>query len=125
MSPDFQIISRHSHFDVTNSHQDVLWRDGSTVALHRVQVNGYTHTFLRAVRPTGAHWLVFDLRKLAPSIECDLLSLPERDAIGTVLYTLRQAYTDADSFLVATLREGVRTAIWMAPEVETTPMVPA
>lgn len=126
MSPDQQIICRHSHFDVLSPAHTVRWDDGSTVELHPVQVHGSVQPFLRALRQPGLHWAVIDLRKLCPTIGTDLQILPLRDHQGAVLYNLRADYRNASDFTLATF--GVFDAMWAAFDasaVLTMPMVPA
>ena len=115
MTPTAPTISSHGHFDVLAERHLVHWPDSTAVELHPVQVHGMVHTYLRAVRHVARHWLVFDLRKLLPSVADDICTLPERDHRGVVLHHLRARFTTADKFLVVTLAEEARCAIWSAP----------
>jgi hypothetical protein len=126
MSTDHQIINGNSHFDVLAEAHIVRWPDGSSVDLHAVQVHGFTHNFLRALRHEGLYWVVVDLRKICPTIEPDLHILPRRDHQGAVLYNLRADYRNASAFTLAAM--AAADALWAALDRHTvarTSMVPA
>lgn len=126
MNSDSRIITQHGHFDVLSEQHTVHWPDASTLTLHRVQIHGTVHRFLRALRHSGVYWAVVDLRKLCSTIEADLCILPPSDADGAVLFNLRADYRNAATFTLAAA--GQAEALWAAyttHPVATTPMVPA
>jgi hypothetical protein len=102
---DSRILARHGDNIVLDRAQSVIWRDGSSVQLHRVQVRDCDQTFLRALRRKDGQWIVFDLRAAARSLNCDLRSLLERDHDGAVLFTLRQEFLTAAALECGTASE--------------------
>jgi hypothetical protein len=82
--------------------QEVMFKDGTSVQLHPVQVGGTRDTFMRALQISGA-WMVTDLRHHGPELEDDVLRLQPRDTQGVVFFTLRGAYRCRDEFVRAVL----------------------
>lgn len=100
-------LTTASPYQVQPACHEIMWPDGSTVGLHPVCVldaQGRAHSdmFLRAIAGSPLHWLVFDLRDLAPELDAELLRahLP-RDLPGLVFYTLRHRYGSAGLFEAA------------------------
>lgn len=114
MLTETKIIQRHDAHQVMAQRYEILWRDGSTVGLHAVHDNGVEHAFLRAIEHRPSHWIVVDLRDLAPDVERDIKSLPRRDAIGVVFHTLRLGYSSAASFLARAIEKN-RSAWFAGP----------
>ncbi len=113
MHADARIIAKHQTIEVLDSPQVIAWPDGSVVRLHRARLRGIEQTELRAVqhRP-GLTWLAFDLRVVARTLAFDLPSLPRRDHDGIVLFTLRDAFPNADRFIAKALDNA--RAVWPA-----------
>lgn len=97
---------------------EVMWRDGSTVALHLVSVNGNAEadTFLRALQVDGGHWVYFDLRSVSKVLDAEIRSHLPRDVPGLVFYTLRHQFPNAAAFTVAAMQ--VSKATWFANAAE-------
>ena len=98
---DSSIIHRQGNREVLAQRYEVMWRDGSAINLHPVQVAGAPDTYLRGLQLDPHSWVIFDLRKLAPQLGKDIAQAPARDVVGLVFYTLRQAYPSASYFLQA------------------------
>ena len=88
-----RIIQRcdEQHADVLSCRMEVTWPDGSRIGLHPVRQHGADSLFLRALHLAG-HWILFDLRQVAPKLASELPTAPARDVPGTVLYGLRGAF---------------------------------
>lgn len=99
MLADTKIIQRHGDHQVMAQRYEVMWPNGSTVGLHAVYDAGAEHAFLRAIEHEHLHWIVIDLRDLAPALATDIPKLPRRDAIGCVFHQLRADYPDARAFI--------------------------
>lgn len=108
---DTTIIHFHSAIAVIGECQVVFWPDRSSVKIHRVQDHGADAMFLRAFRYQATQWIVFDLRHLARSFAGDMISLPERDANGLVLYTLRQVFSSSAAFVAEALQRPVDVSL--------------
>ena len=92
---DTRIIDRHGSFAVLAQRHEVMWPDGTALALHPVQQNGHDSLFHRAVVTPGGLTIVFDLREVCPPLASELPATPPRDVIGTVYYRLRQTLPTA------------------------------
>lgn len=79
---------------------EIMFKDGTSIGLHQVWVNGAPVRLLRALRQ-GDLYLVFDLGKLSPQLARDLPPSPDRDVVGTIFFTLRQAFKTADDCMLA------------------------
>lgn len=113
---DTRIIARHGRHEVLAQRHEVTWTNGSAVILHPVQVvvTGQLRVIqptLRALQHRPGAWLLVDLRDLAFTLSADLASLPTRDAVGLVYFTLRHRYANAPAFETAAL-EAAREA-WL------------
>jgi hypothetical protein len=95
-----RIIQRHDpeQLDVLSCRHEVVWPDGSRIGLHPVRQYGAAALYLRALHH-AEHWLVFDLRRISPSLGTDLAQAPLRDQPGTVLYTLRAQVHNATQLI--------------------------
>lgn len=113
---DHHIIASHGHFDVLAAAHSVCWPDGSSLDLHRVQVHGGVHTYLRAMLHRGAYWAVIDVRTLCKAIEADVCTLPYRDHVGAVMFNLRGKYTGASDMTLSVVAHA--EALWHATPVE-------
>jgi hypothetical protein len=109
---DARILARHSQYAVLGQNQQVVWPDGSNVTLHDVRSHGIDQKFLRALLYGGEQWLIFDLRTTENTFDRDLRVLPQRDAAGLVLHTLRLTYRTAPVFIAQAMRNP--TALWFA-----------
>lgn len=99
------ILSEHGPHAVLSEHQPITWPGGSTIGLHRVLHHGHPAMFLRACAHDALHWLVFDLRDVAPpAFEQEHQALPALDSAGLVLYTLRGQHANAAAFLTQVLK---------------------
>ena len=109
---DARIIHGRDAWQVMPRRFEVMWRDGSTVALHLVSVNGNAEadTFLRAVQLDGRNWCYFDLRHLSKALDAEIRSHLPRDVPGLVFYTLRLQYPNSATFIVAALQAS--QAMW-------------
>lgn len=81
---DSRIIQRHNDLAVMAQRFEVMFRDGTSVRLHPVAVQGHEQPLLRALQLQGDHWAVIDLRHFGPELEADLRRLQPRDAPGVV-----------------------------------------
>ena len=95
---DTRIVQQHGGHTVHAQRCEVMFRDGSTVGLHPVSIDGAVQMFLRAVQVDGLQWVLFDVRDYGPEVEADIQALPPRDAHGVVFYTLRLAFHNAKAF---------------------------
>lgn len=99
-------ITSPSPYQVQPACHEIMFRDGSTVGLHPVCVldsQGRAHhdMFLRALAGSPLHWLVIDLRDLAPDLDADMRAHLALDLPGLVYYTLRHRYGRAALFEAA------------------------
>ena len=105
--PDPTALSATSPpYQVQPACHEIMWPDGSTVGLHPVCVldaQGRAHSdmFLRALAGSPLHWLVFDLRDLAPELDAEMRAHLPRDLPGLVFFTLRQRWGRAALFTAA------------------------
>lgn len=76
----------------------VLWRDGSTVGLHRVACLGKDNTYLRAVRGSDALWHVVDLRLAVPDLPREYCRAERADRDFLVRYSVRTVFEHAGAF---------------------------
>lgn len=103
MLTDTKIIQRHAGHCVVAQRYEVMWPNGSAVGLHGVLDTGVEHAFLRGIEHRTDHWIVVDLRDLAPGLAADIAQLPRRDAVGVVFHTLRLTFPNAAAFLSAAI----------------------
>ncbi len=102
-TPDLPLIH------ISSQRAEVMWRDGSSLGLHRVHdvaLDGSLRPaalFTRAL-PGGDWWHVFDLRAVAPTLADELPRCPERDVQGLLFYTLRLQHRNATEFRHAVYR---------------------
>lgn len=115
---DDRIIQRHGTHAVLAQRYEIMWRDGSTVYLHPVTVDGAQAAYLRAIHHEGLTWLVIDVRQLAANIEADLMHLPCRDHPGVIFFSLRGAYPNAAAFGDAIARRPAVATWWHADLAE-------
>ena len=109
-------IAAHGGYEVLAAAQAIVWRDGSTIGLHRVLFNGHADLFLRALQHDPLHWIVVDLRTLTPEpFEHELRAMLPRDHDGMVLFTLRHRHAGAQAFAAAALARF--KAAWFAADV--------
>ena len=80
--------------------QEVIFHDGSTVWLLRVQKNGSPDLFRRRVGLADAG-VEIDLRTVEPELETDLPIAATRDVPGIVHYSLRRHFKSAAAFVAA------------------------
>lgn len=114
MLADTKIIQRHNGHQVMAQRYEIMFRDCSAIGLHAVYDCGVEHRFLRAIEHQPLHWIVIDLRDLAPDLARDLPALPKRDAIGCVFHQLRADYASSAAFLRSALMHF--RAAWFAGE---------
>jgi hypothetical protein len=103
MLTDSKIIQRHAEHCVMAPRYEVMWPNGTSIGLHPVLDAGVEHAFLRAIEHQAGHWIVVDLRDLAPGLAADIKQLPRRDAVGVVFHTLRLTFPDAPAFISAAI----------------------
>lgn len=114
---DTTVLHTIGAYTVLAEHNQVLFRDGSTIGLHLVHHHGHPAMFLRAFVHDDLHALVFDLRSSARALAAEMLLLHERDIPGLVLFTLRAKYEGKTEFaagamanvIVAKLLNGMPT----------------
>lgn len=112
---DRSVIAHLGRFDILATSHEVMWPDGTAVALHPVRENGIDSLYLRALLLPAGMRIVFDLRKICPPLTVDLQVAHERDRIGVVYYGLRHGLkTSAELLMRATER---LEAFW-TPEQE-------
>jgi hypothetical protein len=116
LQDDTRIIQRHEQLAVHAQRHEVMFKDGTSLALHPVSAHGTPQMFLRAVQHESGLWLVFDLRHLDKEIESEVLRLHSRDTPGVVFYTLRRYYTNATACLAGVLAQ--HTTSWQQQQVQ-------
>jgi hypothetical protein len=104
-TPTTVLATTDTGLQVLTQRQEVMFKDGSTVQLHPVQMTGVPHPFLRALQCSG-DWVVTDLRKHGPELEDDVRRLQPRDTPGVVFFTLRATYRCRDDFVRAVMLNG-------------------
>ncbi len=97
---DTRIIHMHGRTAVLAHRQEVMWRDGSTLWLHSVQVDGLEAPLLRALQVNGS-WALLDLGRALPALGDDIRCQPRRDAHGLVFFHLRGHWVSAGSCVAA------------------------
>lgn len=98
MLPDTAISHIHGRHAVLAQRQEVMLRDGSSLLLHSVQVNGSSTPLLRALRVDGS-WVLLNLADALPDLADDIRSQPRRDAHGLVFFHLRGRWGSAAACL--------------------------
>lgn len=111
---DNRIIQAHGRHQVHAQRCEVMFRDGTSVGLHPVSLDGEPQMFLRAVQTEGLQWAVFDVRHFGHEVEADIKRLQPRDSHGVVFYTLRLRYRTADVFLQQARHSALATW-WACP----------
>ncbi|MBX3605334.1 MAG: hypothetical protein KF788_08685 [Piscinibacter sp.] len=109
-------IHTHGRFAMLPQRQEVLWPDGTAVALHPVRENGHDSMFHRAVVTRNGLRIVFDLRKVCPPLDADLRACPARDVPGVVFYTLRHHLPSANHLEQAAKLHSL--AVWVPMQEE-------
>lgn len=112
MMTDTNIVQAHGHFTVLAERLRVVFREGDEVTLHRVRSHGFDSPLLRAVEAEPGNWFVFDLRCTGRTLARDLAAMPERDANGLVLYTLRELFPSATELLIRVVANSLE--VWRA-----------
>jgi hypothetical protein len=80
--------------------QEVVFADGTSIWLHRVEHQGIPQLFLRDVGGPSAGATV-DLRRLVPELATDLPVASTRDVPGLVHFSLRGRFQSAQQLLDA------------------------
>jgi hypothetical protein len=119
MLTDHRIIHRHGSFEIQGQRHEIMWPDGTSVALHPVKHHGGDSLFHRAIVMQGGLRIVFDLRKVCPQLDRDLRLCLPRDVPGTVFYSLRHAFKTAAEFYTLALTRF--DATWL-PEQDLQPL---
>lgn len=119
---DNRVIQASGQHQVHAQRCEVMFRDGTSVGLHPVSIDGDLQMFLRAVQTEGLQWAVFDVRHFGPDVEADIKRLQPRDSHGVVFYTLRLKYRTAAGFLEQARHSALatwwaRTAPAMSPKL--------
>lgn len=96
------------------AHQ-ILFRDNTSVGLHRVFRCGAPLTLMRAL-PYAGGFLVFDLGDVNRSLTEDLPGAPARDVSGIVFYTLRCQFASADALKACVLSKRTQVITTLAQE---------
>ena len=96
---DTRIIHAHGRHAVTAHRQEVMWRDGSTLWLHHVQLDGLDAPLLRALQVDNC-WALLDLGRALPALGDDIRCQPRRDTHGLVFFHLRGGWGSAGGFVV-------------------------
>lgn len=112
---DTRIIQRHEKLAVHDQRHEVMFKDGSSLALHPVSLNATPQMFLRAVHHDSGLWMVFDLRHLDKNIEAEVLRLHSRNTPGVIFYTLRRYYCSATACLAGVLAQ--HSTSWQQQEL--------
>ena len=81
----------------STDHQAVLFRDGSSISLHRVIKTGAPDTLMRAT-PVAGGLLAFSLATISRQLAHDVAMSPARDVAGLIFYSLRQSFPSAEAF---------------------------
>lgn len=97
-----------------NVHQ-ILFRDGSSIGLHRVYQHGTPATLLRAVEFADS-FIVFDLEGMDTELGKDLRGAPARDVAGLVFYGLRSRFANRDELLARAMNRARKAILMPAPE---------
>lgn len=116
---DFLVIDQDAdkQLEILADRHEIVFRDSSATQLHRVCHAGTLDTFLRAVHAEGFTWIVFDVRRLAPELEADILGHHAVDGNGLVYYTLRLAFESACACEVAAAAAAT-ASWWQSPQLE-------
>lgn len=113
---DTQIIHSHARLDVLGQRHEVMWRDGSSVWLHTVQLAGHDAPLLRALQVDGA-WTLLDLSRALPALADDMRVQPKRDGVGLVYFALRGRFASAGAFV-----DRIRPHLQPLQAITSTPM---
>lgn len=108
MLSDSRIIARQSEaagaLEVLAQRQEVMFRDGLAVQLHRVQAHGQPMCTLRALEAPNSALQLIDLAKLLPHLDADLRTAHAIDIPSIVFYTLRGEFKTRAQFCSAVAR---------------------
>lgn len=96
-----------------NAHQ-ILFRDGSSIGLHRVFQHGTPLNLLRAVEFADT-FIVFDMDCMDAELGKDLRSAPDRDVPGLVFYGLRSRFANRDELLARALNRARKAIVVPSP----------
>lgn len=97
-SQDGNILRRYGSIEVHAHKQEVMFKDGTSVWLHDVARDGLRDKHLRTMSIGAGGEVLFDLRKVAPSLSGDMCVALQRDEAGLVYFTLRNLYPNATAF---------------------------
>ena len=98
MLTDTKIIHRAGPFEVQAQRHEVMWPDGTALALHPVQQHGCGSLMHRAIKLPDGTFVIVDLERTLPPLGAELRRSPARDVPGVVFYTLRQSFSTAQEF---------------------------
>lgn len=90
-------------FAIPSQRYEIMFKDGSSIGLHRVHQGGAPVTLLRALRH-GASLVVFDLAQLCRELATELPQAAARDVHGLIFYTLRARFANADAVIAKVLQ---------------------
>lgn len=112
-------LHRHGSYLVQPARHEIMWPDGSTVGIHPVReldAQGRAHDsmFLRALRTGTLHWIVIDLRDVAPQLDTEMREHFTNDVPGVVFYTLRLGFGTACQFIAAA-RRAIKASWYESP----------
>lgn len=98
MHIDARIIRAHGRCAVLAQQHEVMWRDGSALWLHHVQIGGLDAPLLRALQVDG-EWALLDIARALPALADDMRVQPRRDSQGLIWFHLRGRWGSADGFI--------------------------
>jgi len=104
-----------SGLSVSAQAHQILFRNETSIGLHRVFRCGTPLTLLRAL-PFAGGFLVFDLSDVSRQLGQDLPGAPARDVSGLVFYSLRCQFPSADDFKACVLSKRTQVITTLAQE---------
>jgi hypothetical protein len=85
-------------FSIDAQRHEVMFKDGTAVALHPVFDRGVPSKYHRGLQLPKGITIVVDLRRLSDSIGKDICTAPGRDVPGIVFFEMRRRFKTAKAF---------------------------
>jgi hypothetical protein len=104
---DTRVLCAAGRYAVLHERQIIQFKDHDALILHLVHENGHDAMFLRALAlqmGSGAMYVVFDLRDVAPSMR-EIAEHHPHDVPGIVRYTLRGNFDTASEAITCMLAQ--------------------
>lgn len=97
------VLAAAGRLAITPQRYEIMFKDGTSIGLHRVYQGGTPVTLLRALR-YGDSLIVFDLSQLCRELASELPQAAARDVHGLIFYTLRSRFSSADAVIAKILQ---------------------